>query len=280
MGLVSWSQAVARASGGGATSRVPWTLAHIYEIPGGAVAGDYGFVGAVPFVLRALTLPVLGEVLRWVMAADAAATITPLCHAVGTEDAAGLAAQGWTVATTGGTPGTVTTDGTDIVLATTAASSSARITSTATIAAGTQVRVIAELRADTPGTGDLAYIAIGTGSGGSQASLYYGPTVSTALQFPDQSANPLYASHAYRGGPVALPGVASAHALLTMQDDGASVGLVTTLGGQPYCNSRRLASGAGGTVVFNPNGVSFATSPGGAGNGNILRVRRCLVYTV
>jgi hypothetical protein len=103
--------------------------------------------------------------------------------------------------------------------------------------------VIAELRADTPGVGDLTYIGIGTGSGGAQASLYYGPSVNTVLQFPNNSGLPLYATHAYRGDPVALPGVAAAHTLLTMRDDGASVGVVTTLGGQPYANSRRLSSG-------------------------------------
>jgi hypothetical protein len=264
-----------------------WTLTSIYDHdPSGlglAQIGDVGFVGDVAFVLRDVALAVIGTVRRWVLYADRAATVTALAHLTGGEAnatlAADLAAQGWTLETSGGTPGTITSDGTDVVLATTAASSRARISTTTTIADATRVRVIAELRADTPGTGDLAYVGIGTGVGGRQASLYYGPSVSTTLQFVNTGGAPLYASHAYRGGPVALPGVSSSHTLLTMQDDDTTVGLITTLGGQPYVNSRRLTNTS--TVVFNPNGVFFASSPGVASvDGNILRIRRCLVYTV
>lgn len=266
------------SSGGGGGNANVFVLSSWLDVPEGAEEGAFGFITgtSVPLRLKAVTLPSIGERLTWIFAQDYALTITALSVADGTESNIDLETtlgdQGSTVTTTGSS--SITSDGTEIFLATTGSSSVASLITTTGLDPGTVFRFRANIRSLAPSTGDIAYMAAGDGT--NQVSLYASSGV-PAFQVVNSGGTALYAANNYYNGPSNLPDLASTPTRVALLDGGATVGVQIQRDGTSYVNSQRLTSGS--VPVF-ADGCIIAASSGGAGNGQTVALRELLAYTV
>ena len=270
------------AAGGGGGNANVFVLDNLGDIPAGGAEGDFGFVSGTPLPLRlkTVTLPDSEVRLQWVLARDYALTVAVNAYADGDENSATLAGQGWTVTTSG--TSSVTTDGTTITLATTAASSGASLNTLAgALASSQRFRILGEIWGDTPSTADLGYIAAGNdGVGSTDLALYNANVASPAgFQPVNSGANSYLPAGGFaQSGPTYGPSTftSAAATQLCIIDDGASVGGQMLREGSFYCPVRRVSSG----VPTFPNGITLAASSGSVGGGYSLFLRNVLIYTV